>query len=200
MPANRPNKETTLQREITSWDLRCRGKTCRAIAEVLGITRQAVDKALDRVEGRELKRLSKRVERTKVRNHNRLDEIVEAAFDAWFRSTEPLKRASRKTRGAGGSDEGDAGVDEVTSTDVIEQTGDVRYLHLAMDAMDRQAKLWGLEVLPAQNERVSSISSLVEDIKARANKYEAGKASEDADRDPARASGPDQGGAEGVPE
>jgi hypothetical protein len=47
-----------LQRESTAWDLRCQGWTHTRIAERLGLTRRAIGQILDRVEARELSRLS----------------------------------------------------------------------------------------------------------------------------------------------
>jgi hypothetical protein len=174
--------------------------TTQAIADQLGITRQGVEAILKRVESRELVRLSKSVERVKVTNHHRLEHVIEESFAAWHKSKEPLKRASRKkTGGVNINPDGDDDdcEQEVTSTEVIERTGDVRYLHTGMGAMEAEAKLWGLEVLPASNERASSISELAQDMKRRGEEYETRQNAEDTPDDSART--PD-GRASGVAE
>jgi hypothetical protein len=148
------------------------------------MTRQGVEALLDRVNARELVKLSKKVEHSKVTNHHRHEYIISESLAAWEKSKEPQKRASRKTSGLGDGD-GDGVVgEEVTSTDVIERCGDTTYLRTAMESMSQQADLWGLKVLPASQERASSISSLAEDMKKRGAEYEARQATEDTGGNP----------------
>jgi hypothetical protein len=65
MPANRRslNRELTLQRERTAWNLRLKGWTHRQIAGRLGVSRQRVGQILDRVWRRTLDRLDRDVRR-----------------------------------------------------------------------------------------------------------------------------------------
>jgi hypothetical protein len=162
---------SSTDRETKAWKLRAEGKTTKAIAEELGITRQGVEATLQRLESRELGRLARWVDSVKVTQHHQLETIIEESFHAWFESKKPLKRARREMT-AGDDDGPGAPGSEVMSTDVIERTGDVAYLDMAMKAMDGQAELWGLYVLPAANEQASSISQLMADLKKRGEEQE----------------------------
>src|SRR5258708_6503706 len=58
VPDPKVKKSVQLARESQVWEMSLKGKTCRAMAEVLGISHQAVWKILKRVERREQARLS----------------------------------------------------------------------------------------------------------------------------------------------
>jgi DNA-binding transcriptional regulator LsrR (DeoR family) len=169
---------TRTDRVTKALELRSQGQTTRAIALALGISRQGVEKILRRIDRRELVRLATRLDALKVTQHHQLETIIEESFHAWEKSCQPLKRA-RKTTGDDGGD-----TSEVMSTDVIERCGDVSYLETVMQAMDAQARLWGLEVLPAAHERPSSLSQLMADLKARAEEYETRERAADPDPTP----------------
>jgi hypothetical protein len=189
-----------LEREITAWRLRVRGKSTQTIADQLGMTRQGVEAILARLERRELKKLSKRIARHKVTHHHRYEHVVEETFDAWHASKKPLKRAQRRVKGGvnvNPSGDDDDCQEEISSTEVTERTGDVNYLHTGMAAMKNQAQLWGLEVLPASQDQASSISHLSEDMQRRGEEYDAREAEEELTRDPA---GTPPDGADRAPE
>jgi hypothetical protein len=121
---------------------------------------------LQRIEKRELKALSEHWSGIKVQVSNQLDYIISQCSESWDRSKEPRKRASQKTDGDG---------DEITSTDVVEQCGDVRYLETWMKAASMKMSLFGLHVQPAENEVNFTITELVADMKRREEEYESGE-------------------------
>lgn len=201
-PVTRPHPNTVALREARAWDLRCRGWSQSRIARALDVTQSGVSKMLDRIEVRELKRMSESVEREKVTQTGQLGHIIEQAMDAWHRSRKPRKRAASKTTGGG---EGPGG-DSVVSTEVIERDGDPAHLYVAMNAMDRVRSLWGLDVAPAMQDPAASVADLARDVFARAAAYEqrlaapaAAPAEPDQAGHPGGTPGPDPGRAEGVP-
>jgi predicted transcriptional regulator len=196
MPANRPNKETTTQRELDAWDLRCRGMTHHRIARKLGITRRAVGQILDRIEARELKRLAASVERQKVTQTGQLEHLIDESMTAWRRSKQPRRRAVRKTtEGAAKGDDDGGGSDTVEQTEAIDQTGDPRHLHTAMAAMDRLRDLWGLNVVAATQEAAASVCQITQKMRERVGRFEARKAAEAQSGDPG---GPGPGSGDGA--
>jgi hypothetical protein len=125
-----------------------------------------VHKILQRIQQRELKNLSEHFAAIKAEVSGQLDYIIEQTSESWERSKEPRKRANQKTDGDG---------DEITSTDVVEQCGDVSYLKTWMEAASMKMSLFGLHVQPASNEVNFTISELVEDMEKKAKEYESGE-------------------------
>ena len=192
----RPKDQITRARETRAWAMRSRGMSHQRIAEEIGLSPSGVSRLLARIERRELRRMSKHVERVKVVQYYTLEHISSEALEAWERSKTPRKRAGSKR--SGGSGEGIAGdlVDEVLTSEVIERDGDVSYLYCAMQSLANVRSLWGLDVAPAQQDAVTSITSITRDMADKARAYE--------DREQAEATpagdtggpgGPDAGGA-----
>lgn len=191
MPANRPNKELKLHRELEAWDLRCSGHTHARIALKLGLTRRAVGLILDRVERRELRRLAESVERQKVTQTGQLEHIIDETLEAWRASKEPRNRVVA----VGPSPK----AEDVEKTEVIDQTGDCRHLHAAMAAMDRLRDLWGLNVMAASQETASSISQVTRAMSERVRRFEARQAEAAPPGSPAGADAGPGGGAGPLP-
>ncbi len=190
MPANRPNRETVLDREATAWELRCKGLTHDRIARRLGVTRRAVGLILDRVEKRELKRLAASVERQKVTQTGQLEHLIDESLRAWRKSKQPRNRVVAS--GANPKSE------DIEKTEVVDQTGDPRYLAAAMEAMDRMRDLWGLNVQAAAQESAGSVSEIVREMAERARRYEQTPA-EGHPADPGGDAAGDRGRAGGLP-
>lgn len=171
MPANRPNRETVLDRESTAWELRCKGYTHERIARRIGVTRRAVGLILDRVEKRELKRLAASVERQKVTQTGQLEHVVDESLRAWRKSKQPRNRVVAS--GANPKSE------DIEKTEVVDQTGDPRYLAAAMEAMDRIRDLWGLNVQAAAQDSAGSVAEIVREMSERARRYEDRRAQAD---------------------
>jgi hypothetical protein len=190
----RPHPNVTALREVKAWSLRARGWTETRIAVELGVNQSSVSRMLERIEARELARMSASVERTKVVHHAQLDHVIEESLDAWYRSKLPRKRAARKTSGEGDG----GGGDEVQTTEVIERDGDTGYLYAAMQAMGAQRSLWGLDVAPALQEPAATVAELAKDVLSKASAYQA-RAAEGPTGNPAGADRADPPGAAGVP-
>lgn len=206
-----PKRSKVLRaREARAWAMRSRGWSQIRIATELGIGQPSVSKLLGRVEARELKRMSKSVERVKVTQHSQLEHVIEEALDAWHRSKTPRKRAARKTVGGmppmpHGDDDDPAHIsvpDTVETSEIIERDGDTGYLYAAMTAMGNIRSLWGLDVAPALQEPASSIASLTADLFARASSYEQRSATTQASEagNTAGAAPAPEGGASEVPD
>jgi hypothetical protein len=173
MPANRPNDEIVLQREIEAWKLRCRGWTLARIAERMGLSIEGVRKILARVEARESKRLSRHHDRVRARQNGQVEHIIELGFDAYYTSMEPRTRVIEKV--------GEDG-ETVKHTEVVAQTGDPRHLHLVLAAQAAQRDLNGLNIDPAANPSCTladlSMEMHLEEMRERAEEHERQKATE----------------------
>ena len=143
-------RETTRARESRAWELRVREWDEQAIADQLErdglgrVTQQAVSKMLRRVEARELKRLSERVEGWKLFQSEALLLVYREAIAAWERSKEPHKCITRKVA------TNDLGaMDPVPGAPIVmtvrDSAGDPRHLAEARAALADLRKLWGLD-------------------------------------------------------
>lgn len=147
--------ELARQREETAWELRQKCWTTTRIAQHLGISRQAVDKILDRVEARVLKRLDSRVGRSKARQTHQLEWIAEQASVAWERSTRDAETVKTviepRDDGAGDGDEDGDGAEGIAEATIREertvkgQAGDPALLNQARGALADIRKIWGLD-------------------------------------------------------
>jgi len=173
------NHEQTVEHERKAWAFRCRGWSQNRIAAELGLSQPGVCKMLGRIESRELKRLTKNVERLKVSQNGQLEHVIEEAVDAWHRSKTPKKRAARRTTADDGQGDGQGGGGEVQTTEIIERDGDPSHLYCAMVAMGNQRSLWGLDVMPALSEPAASVAELARDLLTRGATYENRKQAEE---------------------
>jgi hypothetical protein len=173
-----PNKAQIIAREKSCWRLRMQGWTLAKIARELGLSTSGVHKILVRIQARELKNLSRHFAAIKTEVAGQLDYIIEQCSESWHKSKEPRRRASQKTDVAG---------DEVTSTDVLEQCGDVSYLKTWMEAASMKMSLFGLHVQAAENQGWT-LTQVVKDMQERGDlrrarlETEAAFGREDADR------------------
>jgi hypothetical protein len=156
------NRAQILEREEKVWEASDKGWTPRRIAAELGLSHTGVRKILERVATRAIKELNGRELHKKIAISGQQSHIVEAALDQWRESCKPQTRVIERK-----DDDG-----TTTTTSVVEQTGTVAYLHTAMAAMDRLVRLWGLDVTPASNDGLQSISALAADIVKRARDHE----------------------------
>jgi hypothetical protein len=169
------NRAQLVEREELVWEHSAKGWSNRRIAREMGLSHPGVAKILERIEARALRQLATKVENQKIRLTQQLIYIVETATDSWRSSNQPRTRVTeRKTEGG----------DTQVSTEVVEQSGDRGHLHTAMSAMDRIARIWGLEVLAAGQDSLHSMSALAADLVKRAKQYEQGKAPVDSPANP----------------
>jgi hypothetical protein len=168
-----PNRTQSREYEARAWEYRCRGWGQRRIAEQLGISQPGVSKILRRVEGRVLKELSGSVARIKVSQNGQQEYVIEEALEAWRRSQQPRKRATRRTvTGGDGDGDGDGEAGNQITTDIVERDGDPAYLYVAMHAMAAQRALWGLDVAAAMQDPTSTVAELARDLLKRSEAYE----------------------------
>lgn len=197
MPPNRPAKEIQTEREFRAWELRQRGYTQAQIAGQLKVDQGTVSRMLERVNRRELKRLSKQVEQLKVDQQAQHEWIVSESLRAWERSLREISQAISKTTRA---PDREGNIVEATTeqTSISEQTGNVAYLQTAMDALRSIRHIWGVELAGDQGSGASSAADLARQLAERAKAYEARRAEQAKGHSPEPGSTPD-GGAPGVP-
>lgn len=122
------------------WDLRQQGWSHRRISETLGVERQTVVRILDRIEKRELARLSKRVSHQKAAQTGWLESWIDEAVQAWEASKQPARRVTVRKDGDG----------EATVTQVETREGDPAYLDRAIRLAGELRRLWGLDAPPVR--------------------------------------------------
>jgi DNA-binding CsgD family transcriptional regulator len=167
-----PTEALVRQREVECWKWRCAGWTLQKIGEHLDISREAVRKILRRVDARELKSLSRHYEHLKIIQYNRLEHVIEECSLSWQKSKTPRKKASQRTTDGGDGDDGAT----ITGSEVVERDGDTAYLYCLMVAMDRQVRLFGLDVQAEPHPGgFASITELILDLKKREEEHESGE-------------------------
>jgi transcriptional regulator with XRE-family HTH domain len=125
-------KEVARAREERAFELRCRNWSQSAIAAELGITRQAVAKALHRVERRSLARLSATVGLLKARQTLQIDHLISEAYEAWIKS----KRNGKKRRVKTTKD----GIER--SLETTGRDGDPRWIGEIRSLLSAQRDIW----------------------------------------------------------
>lgn len=185
MPSNTSGKAVALERETRIWSLRQKGWSQRRIAEELEIDQGTVCRALDRINKRELKRLSERVEAHKIESTHILEHIRDEAIQAWEKSKRNKRRVLSKGTGDG----------KAALTEVVEREGDPAHLDRAITADREIRRIWGADAPPPKAKEDDgsgmSVSAIAQRLKGNAEKYE----SNASERGPG-----DRGGSGEVPE
>lgn len=128
----RAMKEVARAREERAWELRCRNWSQSAIAAELGVSRQAVAKALQRVERRALARLTATVGLLKARQTLQIDHLISEAYEAWIKS----KRNGKKRRVKTTKD----GIER--SLETTGRDGDPRWIGEIRSLLSAQRDIW----------------------------------------------------------
>lgn len=135
--------EAVIEREKRAWELRCQGWSQIRIGVELGVDNSTICKILARLRARVLAQTASKAEAYKAEQHALCEHLIDEALQEWQRSKRNAVKATRQTDA--GSGDGDVASKERTSrTDEVRE-GDVAYLDRALAAMERQAKLWGLD-------------------------------------------------------
>jgi len=124
------------EREQRAWALVLDGVPQVEIAAQLEVTPQAISKLLQRVERRAVAEMDADVRRRKLRQHARLEHVYREAMTAWKRSQEPRRKSRRKSGGRRG---------EILTDEATTNAGAPGLLMAALDALQAQRKLWGLD-------------------------------------------------------
>jgi hypothetical protein len=131
----RQRRALAVERRQQAWGLYIAGRTQQEIATVLGVTRSAVGKMIDLAQKTTIAKMEDVVRTVKVRDINRLDYIIREGLRAWDQS----KRGGVKKALKSGEDGNTVTVTKQRSY------GEPRYLGVAVEAMERQARLLGLD-------------------------------------------------------
>jgi DNA-binding MarR family transcriptional regulator len=175
---NTPETQRRTAEQTRAWELRQHGWTQRRIAAELGHDQGTISRWLDAIERRELARLSRNVERLKVTQTQVLEHIADEALQAWERSKKPHTKAVEKTgpklfRPDGSPASGSARVVEATERD-----GDPVHLQVALQALDRLRRVWGIDAPPLRPKDDGhdglNFASVIQRLKENAAAYESG--------------------------
>lgn len=153
--AHPKTKEERLTLEEKAWDLRCRGRSVRQIAAVLGVAPGTAHRMVQRVANRYHERIAGQVAAHRAEVAEQLDWIIEEASGAWERSKAAARRNQRRTKSAAPTDRegaatgGDlAAVEQVETVTQTFREGDPQYLKRMLEALAEKRRLLGLDVQP----------------------------------------------------
>lgn len=195
MARNQYPREEVTARESRAYDLRIEGYTVREIARELKVDAGTVCRILDRINRRELKRLSGRVEAVKAEQTQQLELMASQALRCFERSRQPLNRATRRTTTTTAAD-GTSSEVTVEESAAMERDGSPAWLASAMSALAQIRGIWGIDQGPSDAAAAGSVSEIARELAERAKKYQ--------DRqqqagDTGGAGAVDRGGDSGVP-
>jgi hypothetical protein len=131
------NRAQILARERRVWDRYVMGHTHEQIAADEQVARPMISRIISRCVTRATAQLTTEAVETKVRQLAQVRKTIAECWAAWERSKLAKARITR-TKSAQG-----APVGEAQSTEA--QVGNVAYLRLAIEAMEREAKILGLD-------------------------------------------------------
>lgn len=131
------NRAQIQARERRVWDRYVMGHTQAQIAADEQVARPMISRILARCVKRATEEMTTEARETTVRQLAQARKIMAESWAAWERSKLAKARITRKKGGQGEP------TGEAQSTEA--QVGNVAYLRLAMEAMEREAKLLGLD-------------------------------------------------------
>lgn len=142
-------EELSRQREREAARLRWQGWTQQRIADQLGVTQQAVDVMLQRIERRLAEEFKEQAAEIKARQTAQLEQVVDETLTQWRRSYEDaVTEVTVKGKTEGGK--ADSMKAQVTRT-VVGQSGNPGLIGQARGAMADIREIWGLNA-PKRNE------------------------------------------------
>jgi len=159
MPPGRARNDRAVDRENEAWRLRCKGWTQDRIAKHLGVAQPSVWEMLKKAGARRKGETESYV----LEHIGQLDAAIEQGFASWFASKKPTQRKRETT-----DEEGNV----ITVYDLVERNGTVSYLYAAFAAMDRKAKVLGINVADMPQEQTFTIASLTGEIAERRRAYD----------------------------
>ena len=131
------NRAQIQERERRVWDSYVIGRTHEQIAAEEHVARPMITRVINRCLKRASAKMTTEAVETKTRQLAQARKTTAECWAAWERSKQAKARIKRK-KSAKGEPAG-----EEQSTEV--QVGNVAYLRLALDAMEREAKILGLD-------------------------------------------------------
>ena len=194
MARNQYPREEVTAREVRAYDLRIAGHTVREIARELKVDPGTVSRILERINRRELKRLSDRVESVKVEQTLQLESMASQALRCFEKSQRPMNRATRRTTTTTAPDGTTAEV-TVEESAAVERDGSPAWLASAMTALAQIRALWGLDLGPSDAGDAGTVSEIARGIADRVEAYQARQQA----ADPGGPGPDDRGGAPPLP-
>ena len=194
MARNQYPREEVTAREVRAYDLRIAGHTVREIARELKVDPGTVSRILERINRRELKRLSDRVESVKVEQTLQLESMASQALRCFEKSQRPTNRATRRTTTTTAPDGTTAEV-TVEESAAVERDGSPAWLASAMTALAQIRALWGLDLGPSDAGDAGTVSEIARGIADRVEAYQARQQA----ADPGGPGPDDRGGAPPLP-
>ncbi len=139
-------REITRERECRAWELRQKGWTQQRIANELGITQQAVQAILKRLDMRFLAKADELIAEQKAAQTSQLQYIADEAMQAWERSKLDAVTQVTVSGRAHVTKDGDM-VDMPDEIKITRQgqSGDPRLLDQARGALADIRKVWGID-------------------------------------------------------
>jgi len=128
-------REITLLRERFAWAGRQAGYSQWLLAKEMGLSQPGVSKVLRRVERRVLARMEDEARTVKAKQAAQLEFILSQAMQAWHQS----KGERTKTT------QGDGRDGSTLKRERRSSTGDPRYLKIALEALQSERRLYGLD-------------------------------------------------------
>jgi hypothetical protein len=174
--AQRNGDDSDRSRMDQALELVAQGFTQLEIGRQLGLSQGATIRLLTKARGRMLARVAAQSQGIKCDLELRLQWIEWQCADSFLRSKTPRKRAAVR-RAPGDGDEPKA---ETTTTEIVERDGDTSYLNTMMQAMRVRMLIWGLDVLPAENDAMTTFAAVAADMARRGELYEAERRARDA--------------------
>lgn len=187
MPSNSASDQTRIANEQRAWALRQRGWTQQRIADDIGVDQGTICRWLDKIERRELARLSKNVEAMKVRQTGVLESILDETLQAWERSKKPKRKGTTRTASGrpilGTDGHPIATTDETKVSEAIERDGEPAFLDRALIALRDLRRLWGIDAPERRQEESGggfTVADLAARLRANAARHDEVRAKEEA--------------------
>lgn len=131
------------QRRTIAGQLYLKGETQAAIAKQLGVSDRTVSTYLKDIRDEWLQSRLDAHERVQAKELARIDEIERNAWAAWERSQEDAVQVTAKETPGAGKKKPTPGE---TTTRTTAQVGDSKWLALALDCVEKRAKILGLYI------------------------------------------------------
>jgi len=143
------------ERDVRMLELAAAGRSQAEIGEQVGLSRSGVCRAMKRTEQAALAELTERIEAQKIELDYGYRHIYREAVRAWERSKKDVESVRMV------EEQGNEGVKTRIEESSRGQTGDPRHLDVALRALERRSRLWGLDEIGKQSASASATTNIV---------------------------------------
>jgi hypothetical protein len=173
MPGPAKNKTEQTARELEVWRLRLKCWTVTAIGEAVGLHHGTICRILQRINKRELERLSAEVELVKAEQTGQISHLVSEASRAWEHSLQPENRVYRRTERTRGPGKNGALLEtEIEHTESVERDGDPRFLMVILAGLAAIRGIWGLNPGPKGDAAAAEIAEIARGLAERVQRFQ----------------------------